>query len=44
MIYLVANYYFIPLNAKDINTIVNALRTTNANTVCERDGRGFIKI
>jgi len=39
---LVVNYFFYtPLNAKDIKTIVRALRTTNTNAVCECDGRGF---
>ena len=34
------NYYFIPLNAKDSNTIVKAFKTTNVITVCVRVGRG----
>lgn len=32
------------LNAKDINTIVKALRITNMNAFCKRVGKGCIKI
>ena len=32
------------LNAKDINTIVKALRTTNSNTTCDFAAGGFIKM
>jgi hypothetical protein len=38
------NFYFCPLNAKAISTMVKALRTTNANTICHFVGRGFHKI
>jgi hypothetical protein len=42
-IHQVNAYYFASfyLNAKNNNTMVNALRTTNTIASCGRDGRGF---